>query len=146
MLEEEARKADIVLRKFLMIPKPHRIQVSTVLTDMYAFADCANADHIVAAEAPIQELAAHASDRPGYLIHTSGAGILLFADMDRQIFGRGICEIYDDWENVSEVTSIPGFAPHRRWIRLRSQQAAVMENQQLCARPRYTAEEVALIA
>ncbi|KAL8912221.1 MAG: hypothetical protein Q9171_002735 [Xanthocarpia ochracea] len=113
VLEEEARKADIVLRKFLMISKPHRIQVWTVLTDMYAFADCANADHVVAAEALIKGLAAHASDRPGYLIHTSGTGILLFADMDRQIFGEASAKVYDDWENVSEVTSIPDFAPHR---------------------------------
>ncbi|KAL8922109.1 MAG: hypothetical protein Q9172_003714 [Xanthocarpia lactea] len=88
VLEEEARKADIVLH-------------------------CANADHVVAAEALIKGLAAHASDSPGYLIHTSGTGILLFADMDRQIFGEASAKVYDDWENVSEVTSIPDFAPHR---------------------------------
>ncbi|KAL8780724.1 MAG: hypothetical protein Q9213_006337 [Squamulea squamosa] len=88
LLEEEARKADIVLH-------------------------CANADHVVAASALTKGLAAHAPDRPGYVIHTSGTGILLFADMEKQTFGEASSKIYNDWENVSEVTSIPDFAPHR---------------------------------
>ncbi|KAI4221893.1 MAG: hypothetical protein L6R36_006560 [Xanthoria steineri] len=84
-LEEEARKADIVL----------------------------HADHVVAAEALTRGLAAHASDRPGYIIHTSGTAILLFADIERQIFGEASQKIYNDWDGVSEVTTIPDFAPHR---------------------------------
>lgn len=112
-LEEEARKADIVLRGCLMIPKPYRTIFSTALADIYAFADCANADHVVGAEALTKGLAAHASDRPGYIIHTSGTGVLLFADIERQIFGEASEKIYNDWDDVSEVTSIPDFAPHR---------------------------------
>ncbi|KAL8886173.1 MAG: hypothetical protein Q9215_006075 [Flavoplaca cf. flavocitrina] len=88
VLEEEAKKADIVLH-------------------------CANADHVVAAEALIEGLAAHASDRPGYIIHTSGTGILLFADLERRTFGEASTKIYNDWDGVGEVTSIPDFAPHR---------------------------------
>ncbi|KAL8653039.1 MAG: hypothetical protein Q9226_004010, partial [Calogaya cf. arnoldii] len=88
LLEEEARKADIVLH-------------------------CANADHVVAAEALTKGLAANASDRSGYIIHTSGTGVLLFADIERQIFGEASEKIYNDWDGVSEVTSIPDFAPHR---------------------------------
>ncbi|KAL8995817.1 MAG: hypothetical protein Q9169_004537 [Polycauliona sp. 2 TL-2023] len=88
VLDEEAQKADIVLH-------------------------FANADHVIAAEALTRGLAAHASDRPGYIIHTSGTGVLLFADLERQTFGEASTKVYDDWDNVSEVTSIPDFAPHR---------------------------------
>ncbi|KAL8732253.1 MAG: hypothetical protein Q9166_002825 [cf. Caloplaca sp. 2 TL-2023] len=89
VLEEEAKKADIVL-------------------------NCANADDEVAAEALTKGLAAHSPDSPGYIIHTSGTGILLFADMERQIFGESSSKVYDDWDAVSEVTSLPDFAPHRK--------------------------------
>ena len=61
----------------------------------------------------IKGLAAHASDRPGYIIHTSGTGILLFADLERRNFGEASTKIYNDWDDVGEVTSIPDFAPHR---------------------------------
>ncbi|KAL8650339.1 MAG: hypothetical protein Q9210_003880 [Variospora velana] len=87
-LHEEAKKADVVLH-------------------------CANADHVVAAEALTSGLAAHAPESPGYIIHTSGTGILMFADMERQIFGESSSKVYDDWDGVGEVTSIPDFAPHR---------------------------------
>ncbi|KAL9059683.1 MAG: hypothetical protein Q9206_001363 [Seirophora lacunosa] len=87
-LQEEARKADIVLH-------------------------CANADHVVAAEALTTGLAAHAPENPGYIIHTSGTGVLMFADMEIKSFGESSSKIYDDWEGVGEVTSIPDFAPHR---------------------------------
>ncbi|KAL8980344.1 MAG: hypothetical protein Q9177_005908, partial [Variospora cf. flavescens] len=87
-LHKEAKKADVVLH-------------------------CASADHVVAAEALTSGLAAHAPESPGYIIHTSGTGILMFADMERQIFGESSSKIFDDWEGVGEVTSIPDFAPHR---------------------------------
>ncbi|KAL8663730.1 MAG: hypothetical protein Q9202_003676 [Teloschistes flavicans] len=87
-LEEEARKADIVLH-------------------------FANADHVGAAEALTRGLAAHPSDSPGHIIHTSGTGILLFTDLERQIFGEASSKIYNDLDGVSEVTSLPDFAPHR---------------------------------
>lgn len=67
----------------------------------------------MAAEALTSGLAAHAPESPGYIIHTSGTGILVFADMERQIFGESSSKIFDDWEGVGEVTSIPDFAPHR---------------------------------
>ncbi|KAL8696893.1 MAG: hypothetical protein Q9201_007425 [Fulgogasparrea decipioides] len=88
-LEKEAKNADIVLH-------------------------CANADHAVAAEALIKGLAAHAPESPGYIIHTSGTGILLFEDMERRTFGESSLKVYNDWEGVSEVTSLPDFAPHRK--------------------------------
>ncbi len=75
--------------------------------------DCANADHQGAANAIAKGLAAHSSDRPGYWIHTSGTGILLYNDIQRQIFGEASDKIYDDWEGIGEVTSLPDSAPHR---------------------------------
>ncbi|KAI4101978.1 MAG: hypothetical protein L6R37_004694 [Teloschistes peruensis] len=88
VLEEEAKKADIVLH----------------------FAD---ADHAAAAAALTKGLAAHPPNSPGYIIHTSGTGILLFADLERQIFGEASSKIYNDLDGVGEVTSLPDSAPHR---------------------------------
>lgn len=73
--------------------------------------DFAHADHPVAAKALTNGLAARTE--PGYLIHTSGTGILLFADLERRIFGEASPKIYDDWEGIDEVTSLPDSAPHR---------------------------------
>lgn len=67
-----------------------------------------------AAEALTKGLAAHASESPGYIIHTSGTGILMFADIERQIYGESSSKVYDDWDGISEVTSLPDFAPHRK--------------------------------
>ena len=80
---------------------------------MILCADAANADHVGAAEALTKGLASHTSESPGYIIHTSGTGILMFADMERQTFGESSSKIYNDWDGVSEVTSLPDFAPHR---------------------------------
>ncbi|KAL8769376.1 MAG: hypothetical protein Q9209_004603 [Squamulea sp. 1 TL-2023] len=113
LLEEEARKADIVLRKLLVNHELHHTLVLTSLLAIQLFPDFADADHVGAAEALTKGLAAHTSERPGYIIHTSGTGILLFADMERQTFGEASSKIYNDWEDVSEVISLPDFAPHR---------------------------------
>ncbi|MCJ1400062.1 hypothetical protein MMC11_003265 [Xylographa trunciseda] len=88
ILEDEARKADIVLH-------------------------CAHADHEVAARALVKGLLSHPGERPGYLIHTSGTGILLFKDLESGIYGEASPEIYDDWDGIKKVTSLPDNAPHR---------------------------------
>ena len=75
--------------------------------------DCANADHEGAAEAFLKGLAAHALDKPGHLIHTSGTGILMFKDIESQIIGEASSKVFDDWDGIEEVISIPDFAPHR---------------------------------
>lgn len=75
-------------------------------------ADFAHADHAVAVKALTDGLAARTE--PGYLIQTSGTGILLFADLEHGIFGEASPKIYDDWEGIDEVTSLPDFAPHRK--------------------------------
>ena len=46
-------------------------------------------------------------------IHTSGTGILCFADLQRQVFGEASSKIYDDWDGIGELFSMPDQAPHR---------------------------------
>lgn len=75
--------------------------------------DCAHADHEAAAQALVKGIAAGSQDQPGYLIHTSGSGILTFADIERHTFGEASPKIYDDWEGIGEVTSLPDYASHR---------------------------------
>ena len=77
----------------------------------------AHADHEASAQAIIKGLSSHDPSVPGFLIHTSGTGILMFEDMrdgKTNSFGVNFREkVYDDLENVKEVTSLPGDAPHR---------------------------------
>ena len=53
------------------------------------------------------------AEQPGFLIHTSGTGILLYQDIERKTFGEPSAKIYNDWEGISEITSFPDAAPHR---------------------------------
>lgn len=76
--------------------------------------DCASADHEGALNAIIRGLATHSPQNPGYLIQTSGTGILCFSDAERKIFGEASTKVYDDWEGIGEVTSLPDFAAHRK--------------------------------
>ncbi|KEQ84826.1 NAD(P)-binding protein [Aureobasidium pullulans EXF-150] len=74
----------------------------------------ADADHEAAAKAIIKGLSARQSETPGYLIHTSGTGILMYTDLDQKIFGEDATKIHDDWDNIQEmITGIPDHAPHR---------------------------------
>jgi nucleoside-diphosphate-sugar epimerase len=88
LLELEARKADIVL-------------------------NLASSDHEVGVKALIRGIISREGG-PGFLIHTSGTGILCFTDMATKKFGEASPKIYDDWENVQEVTALPEYAPHRK--------------------------------
>jgi len=90
ILEEEAKKADIV----------------------YHFAD---ADHEGSASALLKGLSTHTPDRPGWYIHTSGTGLLLFDDISARSYGIRRSKVYDDWDGIGEVRlSIPDKAPHRK--------------------------------
>ena len=75
--------------------------------------DCANADHEGAAKAIAKGLAARSGEYAGVWIHTSGTGILCFADLQRQVFGESSSKIYDDWDGIGELFSMPDQAPHR---------------------------------
>ena len=75
--------------------------------------DCAYADHEASAKAIVKGLRARDPATPGFLIHTSGTGVLLIDDISVQVFGEDSSKIYDDLEGVGKVTSLPDDAPHR---------------------------------
>ena len=76
-------------------------------------ADFASADHEAALQAIIKGLAAHDPSHPGFLIHTSGTGILMLEDYMAGRFGDASDKIYDDIKDLAEVTSLPDQSPHR---------------------------------
>ncbi|KAF2176796.1 putative nucleoside-diphosphate-sugar epimerase [Zopfia rhizophila CBS 207.26] len=88
LLTTEASKADVVLH-------------------------CTNADHEGSAKALIAGLAKKENGKPGYLIHTSGTGILCVADFERKSYGIKNEKVFNDWDGVKEVTSLPDAAAHR---------------------------------
>lgn len=59
-------------------------------------------------------LNANQASKPGFLIHTSGTGILLFTDLQSGTYGEASNKIYDDLDGVKEVTSLPDDASHRK--------------------------------
>lgn len=89
LIRAEAREADIV----------------------FDFAN--SADDIGAATAISDGLSQHSPDRPGYWIHTSGTGILTYVDVERDVYGQIHDKVHDDWDNVSELVSLPDIAWHR---------------------------------
>ena len=89
LIRDEAAKADIVCH----------------------FANC---DHEESATAIIDGLSKRADGgKPGYLIHTSGTGILEIDDRLRGTYGTRDEKVYDDWDGVGAVTSLPDQAFHR---------------------------------
>ncbi|OCL13479.1 NAD dependent epimerase/dehydratase family protein [Glonium stellatum] len=90
---------------------------TALLTEEAAKADIvchwANADHEAGVTALVAGLAKRQDASPGYLIHTSGTGILSVADAERGSYGIRAEKVYDDWDGVGEVTSLPDTAVHR---------------------------------
>ncbi|KAF1851240.1 NAD dependent epimerase/dehydratase family protein [Cucurbitaria berberidis CBS 394.84] len=86
LLTTEASKADIVVHA----------------------ADC---DHLGSANALIAGLAQ--SQKKAFLIHTSGTGVLGFQDAESSTYGVKREKVYDDWDGIGEVTSLPDVAAHR---------------------------------
>lgn len=88
LLEEESAKADIIL-------------------------NWADSDHPKSTEAIVRGAKKHTADKPVFLIHTSGTGILTWRTVESKTFGDLDEKIYDDWEGIGEVTSLPDSAAHR---------------------------------
>ncbi|KIW09617.1 uncharacterized protein PV09_00484 [Verruconis gallopava] len=86
VIAQESAKADIVLN----------------------FANC---DHEGAAKAIVKGLSSRSE--PGYIIHTSGTGILTVQDVLANRYGKEDPKIYDDWDGIGEVISLPDSAWHR---------------------------------
>ena len=68
---------------------------------------------MISAKAIAKGLAAHSEDHPGYWVHTSGTGLLAFKDIETKSYGAPSNKVYDDWDGITEVTSLPDSAPHR---------------------------------
>ncbi|KAH8799733.1 hypothetical protein F5884DRAFT_115827 [Xylogone sp. PMI_703] len=87
----------------------------TIITEEAAKADIvchfADADHPGAAKAIVQGLLK--APTIGYYIHTSGTGILVIDDIESNSYGAPSEKIYDDYDGVSEVTSLRDSAWHR---------------------------------
>ncbi|KAJ5986511.1 hypothetical protein N7451_010876 [Penicillium sp. IBT 35674x] len=88
IIEEEVKKADIV----------------------FHFADC---DHVAAAKGIAKGAKHHTPERPLWLIHTSGTGILTVEDQRAGTYGIERPKEYNDWEGVSELINLPADAFHR---------------------------------
>jgi nucleoside-diphosphate-sugar epimerase len=90
ILESESAKADIVI---------HTAEA---------------ADDEGAAKAIAKGLAdGHSPDKPGFWLHTSGTGILTWADMRAERYGEPDDKVYNDLEGVDELTNLPDDALHR---------------------------------
>ena len=76
--------------------------------------DCANADNETAVNALTKGLAVSVKEGSGFYIHTSGSALLFVADIDRKTYGEKSNKVYNDWEGIGEVTSLPEHAPHRK--------------------------------
>ncbi|TVY47656.1 hypothetical protein LOCC1_G001798 [Lachnellula occidentalis] len=91
LLEKESASADIVLHT----------------------AD--SSDHTVAAKAIAKGLATgHTKENPGFWLHVSGTGILVWKDMETNTYGEPPSQPpYDDLDGVAALTSLPDTAFHR---------------------------------
>lgn len=80
---------------------------------MLTFPDFADCDHVAAAEAIAKGSQHHTPERPLWLIHTSGTGILTVEDQRAGSYGIERPKEYNDWEGVSELVNLPADAFHR---------------------------------
>lgn len=88
LLEEESTKAHIIL-------------------------NWANSDHPSSTSAIVRGAKKHTAEKPVFLIHTSGTGILTWKTVETKTFGELEEKVYDDWDGIDEVTSLPDDAAHR---------------------------------
>lgn len=84
--------------------------IESRLTYFPDFADC---DHVAAAQAIAKGSQHHTAERPLWLIHTSGTGILTIEDQRAGTYGIERPKEYNDWEGVSELLNLPADAFHR---------------------------------
>lgn len=68
---------------------------------------------MASATAIVKGAAKHSVDRPAWIIHTSGTGILTWEDARAKTAGVLRPKEYNDWDGVEELTSLPDDAMHR---------------------------------
>ncbi|KAL4788101.1 hypothetical protein BJX76DRAFT_317106 [Aspergillus varians] len=88
VIEEETKNADIVFH-------------------------CADCDHVASAVAIAKGATHHTAEKPLWLIHTSGTGILTVEDARTNTWGLERAKQYDDWDGVDELLNLPDDALHR---------------------------------
>ena len=72
----------------------------------------ADSDHPPSANAIMRGAKKHELN-PVFIIHTSGTGILTWKTVETSSFGKLEQKVYDDWDGIDEVTSLPDSAAHR---------------------------------
>lgn len=87
----------------------------------------ASSDHVGLTNAILTGLKTKHSD--GFLIHTSGTGLLTYEDVKNNRQGVESLKVYNDWEGVGEVLALPDEAMHMNVDRAIMNAAA--ENPQL---------------
>jgi hypothetical protein len=110
VLEEEAAKADVVIRKTFQTP------IRNPSTRLICVLDTADAsDHEGAAKAIAKGLkSGHTKEKPGFWLHTGGAGILCWETMrDDKKLGEWSEREYNDWTAVQDLTGLPQDAFHK---------------------------------
>ncbi|KAL7904486.1 hypothetical protein GGI35DRAFT_463314 [Trichoderma velutinum] len=73
----------------------------------------ADSDHPPSASALTRGAQLHPRNRPVFIVHTSGTGILTWKTVQSRTFGELEDKVYDDWDGIEEVTSLPDNAAHR---------------------------------
>lgn len=53
------------------------------------------------------------SQSPVFVIHTSGTETLIWKTVETNTYGELDDKVYNDWDGVGEITSLPDFAAHR---------------------------------
>ena len=75
--------------------------------------DFANCDHEVAAKAIAAGFSQREGETPAFWIHTSGSMILAWETLQKKCLGELLPKVYNDWDGVGELVSLPDFAAHR---------------------------------
>ncbi|KAL4768331.1 transcription factor/nuclear export subunit protein 2-domain-containing protein [Aspergillus nidulans var. acristatus] len=88
IIEEETKNADIVFH-------------------------CADCDHVASATAIAKGASHHTPEKPLWLIHTSGTGILTVEDFRTNTWGLERAKQHDDWDGVDELLNLPDDSLHR---------------------------------
>ena len=74
-----------------------------------------SSDHAGSANAIAKGLIqGHTPERPGFWLHTGGAGILTYFDSEvKKVFGELDPKVFDDYDGVDELVNLPSAAFHR---------------------------------
>jgi hypothetical protein len=140
--DSKVRNSDKGVKVTAQYPKIRLVYGDLENTDLLT-KEAANADIVVntancgdlaSAEALIAGLAQRKSKT--YLLHISGTGNLTYEDLGASTFGIARERVYDDWEGISEVTSLPDGALWRnveKVVLAAHQRSASIHTAILCA-------------